>query len=640
MIQDKFNKSNVIYRINNDIDLGGETLTIPANCTLDFQGGSFSNGTIVGQNTNIISGRKCFDNIILKNINYINTLWFGLSSANTSDKNTEILNSIINFGNSNEELSIYIPTGNYTLKSIKNNNAKVLHMFGDGDSKTSLKLDKNDSDSIYFFELNINYSTIRDLQIVGSVYNWDKNYVFNNTNTNLIALLKINGFSNIIKDCNFKGSPNHGVLLNSVNNIKFFNCSFLYNWGYGAFNIFTRGVIYDNCWAELNYMGGIIHFSPYNITSYNPSNCISVKGSVTENNGIYGIKGNVKNYKNETFDNQGAWVTLCNSWQDIIKIESTYKGTIDSIHVVCQPCKRKFYTLTQDGTLSFIDNRFNDIIVYKRNNAFHITTNKEFLAGDTIYIHDFQQDCTISNNSPIWEFENYKYKGSMSMNYIQGSGIMPYIKIEDDVFYNYNIEGNNVKVIDNRTIKYNYFSNYIGKGIGKTVYYAPNPTNGSVPNIYFPELKATTGTSFNTSVSIKNTLDLGIIYCYALIRIFDNSLINFYGRDANNEVIVLNSEMLGKIGLTVVEFVYDNTDGNIQMMQVDCGSNNLIEGYGIICSNVRFPQFFNGNVKGSTANRPSIGRTGSGTLYYDTTLNKYICWNGTAWTNLDGTALA
>ena len=39
MIQDKFNKSNVIYRINNDIDLGGETLTIPANCTLDFQGG-------------------------------------------------------------------------------------------------------------------------------------------------------------------------------------------------------------------------------------------------------------------------------------------------------------------------------------------------------------------------------------------------------------------------------------------------------------------------------------------------------------------------------------------------------------------------------------------------------------------------
>lgn len=66
MIQDKFNKSNVIYRINNDIDLGGETLTIPANCTLDFQGGSFSNGTITGNNTKIISGlQKIFNSITI-----------------------------------------------------------------------------------------------------------------------------------------------------------------------------------------------------------------------------------------------------------------------------------------------------------------------------------------------------------------------------------------------------------------------------------------------------------------------------------------------------------------------------------------------------------------------------------------------
>lgn len=55
-IQDKFNKGNVIYKITNDIDLNGATLTLHANCTLDFQGGSFSNGTIVGSNTRIKSG--------------------------------------------------------------------------------------------------------------------------------------------------------------------------------------------------------------------------------------------------------------------------------------------------------------------------------------------------------------------------------------------------------------------------------------------------------------------------------------------------------------------------------------------------------------------------------------------------------
>lgn len=42
---------------------------------------------------------------------------------------------------------------------------------------------------------------------------------------------------------------------------------------------------------------------------------------------------------------------------------------------------------------------------------------------------------------------------------------------------------------------------------------------------------------------------------------------------------------------------------------------------------------------GATSQRPSLTSTNIGFQYYDTTLKKYICWNGTAWTNLDGTAL-
>jgi hypothetical protein len=53
---DEITFPNITYKIISDIDLGGTTLTISANCTLDFQGGSFSNGTIVGSNTKIESG--------------------------------------------------------------------------------------------------------------------------------------------------------------------------------------------------------------------------------------------------------------------------------------------------------------------------------------------------------------------------------------------------------------------------------------------------------------------------------------------------------------------------------------------------------------------------------------------------------
>lgn len=57
-----FTKTNHIYKIVDHIDLQGETLTMPVNCTLDFQGGSFSNGTIIGSNTKIKAGlQKIFN---------------------------------------------------------------------------------------------------------------------------------------------------------------------------------------------------------------------------------------------------------------------------------------------------------------------------------------------------------------------------------------------------------------------------------------------------------------------------------------------------------------------------------------------------------------------------------------------------
>ena len=54
--------SNCIYKIIYNFDLNGETLTLPSNSTLDFQGGSFTNGTMVGANTRIKAGlQKIFN---------------------------------------------------------------------------------------------------------------------------------------------------------------------------------------------------------------------------------------------------------------------------------------------------------------------------------------------------------------------------------------------------------------------------------------------------------------------------------------------------------------------------------------------------------------------------------------------------
>lgn len=86
-----FSYSGIIYKIVGDIDLGGGTLTIATGSTLDFQGGSFSNGTIVGQNTKIKAGlNKIFDtNITLSgtwNVDEAYPEWFGATIGSSDSR--------------------------------------------------------------------------------------------------------------------------------------------------------------------------------------------------------------------------------------------------------------------------------------------------------------------------------------------------------------------------------------------------------------------------------------------------------------------------------------------------------------------------------------------------------------------------
>ena len=79
--------SDKIYKVISDIELSGRTLTLPANCTLDFQGGSFKNGTIVGSNTKINAGLdKIFNTDITIsgtwNVNEAYPEWFGAITGN------------------------------------------------------------------------------------------------------------------------------------------------------------------------------------------------------------------------------------------------------------------------------------------------------------------------------------------------------------------------------------------------------------------------------------------------------------------------------------------------------------------------------------------------------------------------------
>lgn len=209
-IQNKFKKTNTIYKITKDMNLEGSTLIIPVGCTLDFQGGSFKNGTI-NFNDTLLKGRVNINcDVITGTIKneqiYVN--WFNVDNTGISE-NTALINYILQtaanktvifdgvykidpIASSSKEYDGGIrPVSNQTLK------------FTDG---SKLIIDKQST--LYFSILSI--YRVENVSIYGANIEGD----INTHNTN-------------------QGEYGFGVAISSSKNINLYNCKSSYNWGDG-----------------------------------------------------------------------------------------------------------------------------------------------------------------------------------------------------------------------------------------------------------------------------------------------------------------------------------------------------------------------------------------------------------------------
>ena len=98
LAQSMINKPNTVYTIQYDFDLNGQTITVPENCVLKFEGGSLSNGILVGQGTSIDADAKTiFKKLKLDGAFAVSALrasWFGIypGAAFKSTNNAAIEN--------------------------------------------------------------------------------------------------------------------------------------------------------------------------------------------------------------------------------------------------------------------------------------------------------------------------------------------------------------------------------------------------------------------------------------------------------------------------------------------------------------------------------------------------------------------
>lgn len=188
------NLTDYTLKIVKDIDLGGQEITIPANCTLDFQGGSFSNGTITFSNTTIVANSS---NYIFKNTIFKGSLkcsdfyvdWVGASASNEDNsdfiKQAVIVSStfrvpiVFNSVIYNITKPIILDTliNNVTIKGNKARIQKV----------NSITTDITEAVPTYGGNVNINYAcifciteghywTIRDLAFYGGTTEAYNNY--------------------------------------------------------------------------------------------------------------------------------------------------------------------------------------------------------------------------------------------------------------------------------------------------------------------------------------------------------------------------------------------------------------------------------------------------------------------------------
>lgn len=166
LTQNMINDANTIYEIRYDFDLNGAEIQIKEGCVLNFVGGSFSNGTINGNNIETVNVNiecKLMGLFIERNFIYIK------NTGENIDYTERINNILSSYKNSTIifDNAIYGINGSYIDNRIgihvKNNNQYFFN------GCTFKQLNNNDKRSSIIYIENVKNLSLGDFKIIGDV---------------------------------------------------------------------------------------------------------------------------------------------------------------------------------------------------------------------------------------------------------------------------------------------------------------------------------------------------------------------------------------------------------------------------------------------------------------------------------------
>lgn len=269
LTQHMINKPNTIYIIQYDYCLADQTIEIPENCVLEFEGGSLRNGKLILSNNTIILGSESLfnavtisinnksnitiSNIVFDNIFYQNNCISSIDSNNINLKNITVNNYRCNFENLETEFYTFYF---YNCTDIKIYGLLLNHIYPEGpffDTCKNVTIDNiivNDKDNSIWTCLHFFYS---------------ENILINNSRfyhkREDGSAINFNCKNGSITNCYFEGGQgidlsNETAIEFNTENIKISNCSvinanyFLYSY---PSDKYIKNLQVSNCYSDCRY---------------------------------------------------------------------------------------------------------------------------------------------------------------------------------------------------------------------------------------------------------------------------------------------------------------------------------------------------------------------------------------------------
>lgn len=642
-----FQDANTIYHIQYDYDLQGQTIALPANIVLNFEGGSFSNGSIIFNNTKIITNiNGIFNNIqvsgTIQNNNIFISWWesveYGL-----------LLNNLIT---SNDYITIDKDIKIDTQINIAKKCTLTSHL------KNTINLTVNND---YVAGINIIASNViidnihlllNDLDVKGIyAYGSVETYI-NNVNINNV-------------DISHFGSRS-GIHLEYVENSKVTKCKVFDSVAYNG--SVSLGGIYVSHSKLINIdLCNIYNIHPKGINIYKSENCIITNSFVSDTQSVYAVGIYTQDSYNVVYDNcivsraKGGGCKLSSKSHNVKVVNCSFLDISTGYAIAMQGASDSIFDncYVETSTTILIDahpdpngsEAYNNSV---RGCIFKCTASQPYLfdvrqgaskTGGGLYMNSLVR---IEKNTIINDGYSIIFNASCPQLYINDNIINNPVNIVRS-YYMDNFEFNNNVVNYLAASGGIYIILLTGSQTRKDISVKNNTINAtsidsSSQAFYFSGISSVLDVSKNKifgkfkgafSLSAENLIfadnDIhGIVGSYPVI-ITNTTTSRITGNTIKNCDASFNS-----IDATSVSGVFSNNKSEDSGRLVVVFSSPLKS---VIANNNDNINFINYPTKGTTVNRPTLSVSYNGFQYYDITLNKPIWWNGSSWVDSTGTTV-